>query len=272
MSPDGNSHEHDKQTPHAHEVRATTTQVQRPSLRRTPMSAAQTTAAADGHDHVAAHGHDAMHDHAVRMNTGTTSTPAIRWRCSGEKFWMALLLTIPAMIWGEMIPRALGFTPPSHSPGLVDSARIRLARLLLRRLGIPPGRVARDRRPPARDDDADLARHLGGVRLQRRGDLRRGGMPLWWELSSLVTIMLLGHWMEMRSISQAQGALQELAKLLPEHGDAHCRRTHRGGPDRRFARRRSGVRATRRSHACRRHGPRRTQLGERIDDHGRVAI
>jgi Cu2+-exporting ATPase len=41
------------------------------------------------------------------------------------------------------------------------------------------------------------------------------GMPLWWELSSLVTIMLLGHWMEMRSISQAQGALRELAKLLP---------------------------------------------------------
>jgi Cu2+-exporting ATPase len=41
------------------------------------------------------------------------------------------------------------------------------------------------------------------------------GMPLWEELATLVTIMLLGHWMEMRSISQAQGALQELAKLLP---------------------------------------------------------
>ncbi|MBX9856985.1 MAG: heavy metal translocating P-type ATPase, partial [Gemmatimonadaceae bacterium] len=41
------------------------------------------------------------------------------------------------------------------------------------------------------------------------------GMPLWEELATLVTIMLLGHWMEMRSISQAQGALGELAKLLP---------------------------------------------------------
>ena len=39
---------------------------------------------------------------------------------------------------------------------------------------------------------------------------------LWWELATLVTIMLLGHWMEMRSIVQAQGALQELAKLLPD--------------------------------------------------------
>jgi hypothetical protein len=41
------------------------------------------------------------------------------------------------------------------------------------------------------------------------------GMPLWEELATLVTIMLLGHWIEMRSIDQAQGALAELAKLLP---------------------------------------------------------
>ncbi len=42
------------------------------------------------------------------------------------------------------------------------------------------------------------------------------GEPLWWELATLVTIMLLGHWVEMRSIGQAQGALKELAKLLPD--------------------------------------------------------
>ena len=41
------------------------------------------------------------------------------------------------------------------------------------------------------------------------------GMPLWEELATLVTIMLLGHWIEMRSVTQAQGALHELAKLLP---------------------------------------------------------
>ncbi len=42
------------------------------------------------------------------------------------------------------------------------------------------------------------------------------GHTLWWELATLISIMLLGHWIEMRSISQAQGALQELAKLLPD--------------------------------------------------------
>jgi Cu2+-exporting ATPase len=42
------------------------------------------------------------------------------------------------------------------------------------------------------------------------------GTDLWWELATLVTIMVLGHWVEMRSISQAQGALTELARLLPD--------------------------------------------------------
>src|SRR4030095_13489887 len=45
------------------------------------------------------------------------------------------------------------------------------------------------------------------------------GMPLWEELATLVTVMLLGHWIEMRSIVQAQGALSELAKLLPRMAD-----------------------------------------------------
>jgi Cu2+-exporting ATPase len=42
------------------------------------------------------------------------------------------------------------------------------------------------------------------------------GSDLWWELATLVTIMVLGHWIEMRSISQARGALNQLAKLLPD--------------------------------------------------------
>ena len=42
------------------------------------------------------------------------------------------------------------------------------------------------------------------------------GMPFYWELATLVTIMLLGHWMEMRAVGSAQSALNELAKLLPD--------------------------------------------------------
>ena len=41
-------------------------------------------------------------------------------------------------------------------------------------------------------------------------------MEIWWELATLITIMLLGHWLEMRSIALAQGALSSLAELLPD--------------------------------------------------------
>ncbi|MFH0712668.1 MAG: copper-translocating P-type ATPase [Candidatus Jorgensenbacteria bacterium] len=43
-----------------------------------------------------------------------------------------------------------------------------------------------------------------------------GGEPLYWELATLITVMLLGHWMEMRAVTGAKGALKELSKLLPD--------------------------------------------------------
>jgi P-type Cu2+ transporter len=41
-------------------------------------------------------------------------------------------------------------------------------------------------------------------------------MDFFWELATLIAVMLLGHWIELRSVGQAQGALRELAKLLPD--------------------------------------------------------
>ncbi|MDP3975212.1 MAG: heavy metal translocating P-type ATPase [Candidatus Jorgensenbacteria bacterium] len=42
------------------------------------------------------------------------------------------------------------------------------------------------------------------------------GSPLWWELTTLITVMLLGHWLEMRAVKGASSALRELSKLLPD--------------------------------------------------------
>jgi Cu2+-exporting ATPase len=41
-------------------------------------------------------------------------------------------------------------------------------------------------------------------------------IEVWWEVATLITMMLLGHWLQMRAISQAQGALNALAALLPD--------------------------------------------------------
>lgn len=46
-----------------------------------------------------------------------------------------------------------------------------------------------------------------------------GTDTLYWELATLITIMLLGHWLEMRAVSGAQGALKELSKLLPDQAE-----------------------------------------------------
>nr|AIS85611.1 heavy metal translocating p-type atpase [Verrucosispora sp. MS100047] len=54
-------------------------------------------------------------------------------------------------------------------------------------------------------------------------------LDFWWELAALVTIMLLGHWQEMKAIGQAQGALSALAALLPDDAE---RLTHDGRAER----------------------------------------
>jgi Cu2+-exporting ATPase len=41
-------------------------------------------------------------------------------------------------------------------------------------------------------------------------------VDVWWELATLITIMVLGHWLEMKAIAQARGALDALAALLPD--------------------------------------------------------
>ena len=66
------------------------------------------------------------------------------------------------------------------------------------------------------------------------GDL---DLDFWWELALLVVIMLLGHWLEMKAIGQAQGALAALAELLPDDGRARAAR--RAGGDRAAGRARS---------------------------------
>lgn len=46
-----------------------------------------------------------------------------------------------------------------------------------------------------------------------------GDLDFWWELAALIVVMLLGHWLEMRAIGQASGALDALAALLPDHAE-----------------------------------------------------
>ena len=139
-------------------------------------------------------------------------------------FWISLLLTIPTLIWGHMLPRALGYTPPAVPGARWIAPALGTAVFFYGGLVFIQGawRELRDRLPGMMTLIA-LAITVAFL-FSAAVTLGYPGMPLWEELATLVTIMLLGHWIEMRSISQAQGALGELAKLLPNtavrlHGD-----------------------------------------------------
>ena len=158
-----------------------------------------------GHGAHAGHGDSGGHDkhagHSVAMFR--------------DKFWLSLLLTLPTLVWGHMLQDALGYTAP-HFPGsmyipaLFGSAVFAYGGWPFLRGAI---RELQDRLPGMMTLIA-LAISVAFA-FSAAVTLGYPGMPLWEELATLVTIMLLGHWIEMRSISQAQGALKELAKLLP---------------------------------------------------------
>ncbi len=134
-----------------------------------------------------------------------------------DKFWISFVFTIPTLIWGHMLPSTFGYMPP-HFPGSQWIAPV-LGTAVFIFGGWPflqgALRELRDRLPGMMIL-ISLAISVAFF-FSLAVTLGFPGMPLWEELATLVTIMLLGHWIEMRSINQAEGALAELAKLLPSN-------------------------------------------------------
>ncbi len=146
-------------------------------------------------------GHDAHAGHSVAMFR--------------DRFWLSLLLTIPTLIWGHMLPRAFGFHPPAFpGAGWIPAVFGTLVFVYGGRPFLDGALRELRARLPGMMTLIALA-IMVAFGFSAAVTLGYPGMPLWEELATLVTIMVLGHWIEMRSITQAQGALSELAKLLP---------------------------------------------------------
>jgi Cu2+-exporting ATPase len=132
-----------------------------------------------------------------------------------DRFWITLLLSIPTLVWSGMVQQMVGFAAPTfpgspYVPALFGIAVYLYGGSVFVKGGL---RELRDRLPGMMTL-ISLAITVAFV-FSLAVTLGYPGETLWWELASLVTIMLLGHWIEMRSISQASGALRELARLLP---------------------------------------------------------
>ena len=159
-----------------------------------------------GHAHHQGHeehqGHDQHAGHSVQMFR--------------DKFWWSIALTVPTLVWSPMIQQWLGFQAPAFTgsgyiPAIFGTILFFYGGMVFLR---GAAREIKDKLPGMMTlISLAIVVAFGfsvGVTLGVQG------MDLWWELSTLITIMILGHWIEMRSISQAQGALKELAKLVPD--------------------------------------------------------
>jgi Cu2+-exporting ATPase len=133
-----------------------------------------------------------------------------------DKFWLTLALTIPVVVLSSDIQEWFGYSLPAF-PGQAF-APAALGTVIFLYGGIvflrgAQGELA-DRRPGMMTL-ISLA-IIVAFATSWAGTLGLFDVEIWWELATLITIMLLGHWLEMRSIAQASGALNALAELLPD--------------------------------------------------------
>jgi Cu2+-exporting ATPase len=135
-----------------------------------------------------------------------------------RRFWWSLLLTVPVVVTSDMVMDWFGYDLsfsgidwvgpvlgsviffwagwPFLAGGWAELRRRQPGMMLLIGMAITVAYVA------------SLATSLGWFDLE-----------FWWELAALISIMLLGHWLEMKALGQAQSALQALAELLPDEAE-----------------------------------------------------
>lgn len=151
----------------------------------------------------------AEHDKHAGHNTSSFLT----------KFWVALALTIPIFFYSEMAMMVFNI----HAPKFVGSqyALLGLGSIVFFYCGLifltSAYRELKARLPGMM---TLIAIAITAAYLYSFFSILSGAnRDLLFELSSLIAIMLLGHWIEMRSVQGAQGALKELAKLLPDQAE-----------------------------------------------------
>lgn len=155
------------------------------------------------HNHEHVHdGHDKHAGHSVGMFK--------------DKFWLSLILTILVLIYSEMIQHWLRFTPPVF-PGS-ELVPFVLSTVIFFYGGLVFIKSAwgelKAKRPGMMTliSLAITTAYVYSVVTQ----FFISGDSFFWELATLVTIMLLGHWLEMASVMKAENALEAISELLPD--------------------------------------------------------
>ncbi|MBN2205518.1 MAG: heavy metal translocating P-type ATPase, partial [Thermoleophilia bacterium] len=141
-----------------------------------------------------------------------------------RRFWVSLALSVPVLVFSPAVQGALNYEIPSF-PGEAWITPV-LAVAIFVYGGLPFLRMAwpelLERRPGMMTLISLAISVAFGYSIAAL--FIPGAEGFFWELVTLIDVMLLGHWIEMRSVRRASGALRELARLLPDTAE-------RIGPD-----------------------------------------
>jgi P-type Cu2+ transporter len=166
------------------------------------------------HGHHDAHAGHTGHDEHAGHDKHAGHDPEMFRR----RFWLSLVATIPLVVTSEMVMDWFGYELDFAGRGALGPI---LGSFVFWWGGWPflKGGVdeVRDRQPGMMllISMAITVAYVASM----ASSLDWFDLDFWWELAALVTIMLLGHWQEMKAIGQAQGALAALAELLPDDAE-----------------------------------------------------
>jgi Cu2+-exporting ATPase len=133
-----------------------------------------------------------------------------------RRFWICLVLAIPVLLFSPTLQEWLGFSIPEFTGSSLIVPFLSLVIFLYG--GLPFIRMAVPEiknRKPGMMTLISLAISVAFV-YSIVAFFLLSTETFFWELATLIVIMLLGHWLEMRSVRRASGALNELAKLMPD--------------------------------------------------------
>ncbi len=166
-------------------------------------------AMADAEHGAAGHGEHGGHDKHAGHNV----------EMFRSRFWISLLLSIPIVLYSPMVQEWLRFTMPAF-PGsdLVSPVLGTIVFIYGGAVFLKGGADELKARQPGMMLLISLAISVAFL-ASAATTLGFFDLDFWWELALLVTIMLFGHWQEMRAIGQARGALGALAALLPDEAE-----------------------------------------------------
>jgi P-type Cu2+ transporter len=169
-----------------------------------------------GHDMHAMHGHDhsghAGHDHSGHGDFK-------------KQFWWSLVLTLPIMYFSMTVHQLLGYPMPVFFGSEYIPAVLGVILFFTGgRVFLKTGWQEIKARQPGMMALIAMAIivafvYSSFITIVQTLGIEWAGMDFWWELAALISIMLLGHWIEMNSIMRAQNAVGELAKLVPGTAD-----------------------------------------------------